>query len=264
MTAAPEAFFVPDGDRFVATPHARGPWSREHQHAGPPAALLARAIERVVADDPALVVTRLSVELMAPIPLAAFEVETSVLRAGRKVRRVDATLVTGGRPVARATGLAIRAGEIAPAPSPPLASAPAPPERGEPYMFPVMTGEPVGYAVAVEARRVPPASQEGGVAAWLRSRVALVAGETPSPLERVVIAADSGNGVAVPLDPRRFTFLNADLVVALHRPLEGEWVCLDAVTAYEPSGIGLTQTRLWDRRSPIGIALQTLVIEARS
>ena len=263
MSTTVGAFFLPDGDRFVATPHAAGPWRDDHQHAGPPCALLARAIERMVADDPALTVARVSVELMAPLPLAVFEVTTSVLRAGRKVRRIDATLLTDGRPLARASGLAIRTAEVALAPPPPLAVPPDPPERGRPYAFPVVAGEPAGYAAAVEVARVARATQGGGVAVWIRSRVALVAGEEPSPLQRVMVAADCGNGVAVPADPTRFTFVNADLIVALHRPLEGEWVCLDAVTPREPSGIGLTQTRLWDRRGPIGIALQTLVIQAR-
>jgi hypothetical protein len=62
------AFFVSDGDRFVATEHTRGPWSVEHQHGGPSSALLARAVERAVADDPAFQIARLSVELMAPVP----------------------------------------------------------------------------------------------------------------------------------------------------------------------------------------------------
>ncbi len=263
LPASAAAFFVAEGDRFVATPHTSGPWSRQLQHAGPPSALLARAIERAVADDPALAVARLTVELMAPIPLATFEIETSVLRAGRKVRRIDATLFTGGRAIARATGLAIRTGDGQG--PPPLDSwvRPEPPERGEPHMFPVVITEPVGYAEAVDVRRVAGATQPGGVAAWIRSRVALVAGEPPSPLQRVLIAADSGNGVAVPADPRRYTFVNADLHVALHRPMEGEWVCLDAFTARDPAGVGLTQTRLWDLRGPIGMALQTLVIEPR-
>jgi hypothetical protein len=258
-----DAFFVPDGGRFVATPHTAGPWSPGFQHAGPPSALLARAIEHAAADDRALAVTRLTVELLAPIPLAAFDVQIDVLRAGRKVRRIDATLMTGGRAVARATGLAVRTARLE-GPRPPAPAArPEGPERGAPYVFPVVTGEAMGYAVAVEGRRVPGATQPGGVAAWVRTRVALVAGEAPSPLQRVMIAADSGNGVAIPLDPRHFTFVNADLMVALHRPMEGEWVCLDAATVSEPSGIGLTTTRLWDVRGPIGQAFQTLVIEAR-
>jgi hypothetical protein len=263
VTTPDPAFFVPDGARLLATAHTRGPWSPEHQHAGPPSALLARAIEQAVADDPAFLVTRLCVEVLTPIPLGAFEVTTGVVRAGRKVRRFEASLATGGRAVARATALAVRGGEIALAAAPPPAPPPDPPEAGEPHLFPVVTQEVAGYALAVEVSHVRNASQQGGVAAWIRTRVPLVAGEEPSPLQRVMIAADSGNGIAIPADPRRFTFVNADLTVALHRPLEGDWVCLDAATARGPLGIGLTHTRLWDRRGFIGIAFQTLVIEPR-
>ena len=44
MTAA-EPFYLTVGDAFVATPHTRGPWSDTQQHGGPPAALIARAME---------------------------------------------------------------------------------------------------------------------------------------------------------------------------------------------------------------------------
>jgi acyl-CoA thioesterase len=91
-----------------------------------------------------------------------------------------------------------------------------------------------------------------------------VLGELPSPLQRVMIAADSGNGVAVVLDPARYTFINADLTVYLHRPPVGEWVCLDAVTLPERSGLGVSRSRLWDRDGPLGWALQSLVVEARA
>lgn len=267
MSSSPgsaEAFFVQDGTRFVATKHTQGPWSAGFQHAGPPSALLARAIERAVADDPTLAVTRVAVDLLAPIPIAAFDVDVAVLRAGRKVRRLDATLTTGGAAVARLTALAMRTARLDVEPAPIATARPAPPESGEPHLFPVVMEEPVGYAAAMEVRQAAGATQDGGVAAWLRCRVALVEGEPISPLQRVLVAADSGNGLAIPVDPRRFTFVNADLVVALHRPLEGEWVCLDAATSRGPSGVGLTETRLWDRRGPIGRALQTLLIEPRA
>lgn len=50
MTSIPDALFVPDGDRFVATEHTHGPWSEDHQHAGPPAALIARALEALAGE----------------------------------------------------------------------------------------------------------------------------------------------------------------------------------------------------------------------
>ena len=43
----PAAVFHRDGDLFVPTELARGPWSADAQHGGAPAALLARAIELV-------------------------------------------------------------------------------------------------------------------------------------------------------------------------------------------------------------------------
>ena len=43
----PEAFYERDGDRFASTELTRGPWDPSSQHAGPPAALLGREIERL-------------------------------------------------------------------------------------------------------------------------------------------------------------------------------------------------------------------------
>jgi Acyl-CoA thioesterase C-terminal domain len=64
----------------------------------------------------------------------------------------------------------------------------------------------------------------------------------------VLVAADSGSGVSVALDWTRYLFINVDLSVHLHRMPEGEWVCLDAVTLPEPSGIGMADRRLFDER----------------
>jgi hypothetical protein len=262
--ASPDAFFVPDGARFVATGHTQWPWGPGYQHAGPPSALLARAIQRVIADDPALRITRLTVELLAPVPIATLDVATGVLRAGKKVRRVEAMLSADGKACCRATALCVRTAAVAlPAPPEDRRERMPPPDAGEPYVFGVVTGEVAGYAAAVEARRVKGGFGMNPTAVWIRSRVPLVLGEPLSPLARVLIAADSGNGCAVVLDPRRFTFINADLTVALHREPVGEWVCLEASTWPEPDGVGLAESRLHDARGPIGWALQSLVVETR-
>ena len=263
MSTASAAFFIPDGDRFVATPHGRGPWSAQHLHAGPPAALIARAIERATADDAALMVTRLTLELMAPVPQGAVEVATSVLRSGRSTRRIEATLSAAGRVAVRALGVAMRR---EPLEFPPVALDPheplPPPEVGAPFRFPVFA-EGDGYPASVDARIVRGGYGQNPTAVWIRSRMALVAGEELTPLQRVMIAADSGNGVAVVLDPGQYTFVNADLTVHLHRLPVDEWVCLEAVTAPEPSGIGLSTSRIFDRRGPIGVGVQGLLLARR-
>lgn len=46
MMAAVQPFYVADApDRFTPTPSTAGPWGPDSQHGGPPAALLARAVE---------------------------------------------------------------------------------------------------------------------------------------------------------------------------------------------------------------------------
>jgi hypothetical protein len=91
----------------------------------------------------------------------------------------------------------------------------------------------------------------------------LVAGEQPSPLQRVMIAADVGNGVSAALDYRRYLFINVDLTVHLERLPAGEWVCVDAVTLPQPNGVGTAESVLSDERGRLGRALQTLLIAER-
>jgi hypothetical protein len=115
----------------------------------------------------------------------------------------------------------------------------------------------------METRLVRGDWSSGRVAGWMRQRMPLVAGTPTSALERVLVAADSGSGLSAAIDHKRFTAINADLTVSVHRPLEGEWVGMDCVSVYETHGVGVSDTRLHDLRGPIGRAVQNLVIEAR-
>ncbi len=97
----------------------------------------------------------------------------------------------------------------------------------------------------------------------MRMRGALVEGEEPSALDRVLVAADSGNGVSSPLDYRRYVFINTDLSVALRRLPVGEWICLDSVTYAEPDGVGFSDTALLDQDGLVGRATQSLLVGER-
>jgi hypothetical protein len=94
-------------------------------------------------------------------------------------------------------------------------------------------------------------------------RVPVIPGEVPSPLQRVVCAADSGNGTSVALDIANYTFLNPDLTVSLARELVGEWVGLDATTRFGADGIGLAESALLDVEGHVGRGLQSLIVERR-
>jgi hypothetical protein len=103
----------------------------------------------------------------------------------------------------------------------------------------------------------------GPATVWLRMRVPLVAGEAPSAWQRVLVAADSASGVSATLDFTRYVFVNPDLTVHLHRQPLGEWVCLDARSVVEPSGVGLATSTLFDEHGPLGTSLQSFYVAAR-
>jgi hypothetical protein len=260
--AAVTTFFVPDDGGWRATESTRGPWSPVHQHGGPPAGLLARAIEASV-DRAAWRIARINVQFLRPIPIDRFDVVVETAREGKKVRVVLARLVDRkGRDVAIADALLVRRADVGVAAtyaSPPRLS----PEVSTPYEFSFFAA-PVGYHTAMEARHVEGTWGKGPMTMWMRMRIPLVPGEEPSPLVRVLLAADSGNGVSVALDLAQYTFVNADLTVSLARDLEGEWVLLDAATRFGADGIGLSDTALSDARGLVGRGAQSLIVERRT
>ena len=70
----PDCLYEPDGDTFVPTGLTRGPWDRSFQHAGPPAALLARAVELAGQVEPGQA-GRLAYDILRPVPLAPHRIE---------------------------------------------------------------------------------------------------------------------------------------------------------------------------------------------
>jgi Thioesterase-like superfamily len=275
-----DSFYVPQGDGFVSTELTRGPWDENSQHAGPPAALIAREIERLPAENGQRQVGRVTYEILRPVPIAPLTVCARVARPGRRVEMVEAALAdSSGEELVRARAWRLRHSEVdipvgltgagGPSEVGTLAStlrpglAPPAPEEGEPRPF-FDTGHAVGYHTAMEYRFVSGGFRDPGPATvWMRMRQSLVAGEEPSPLQRVLAAADSGNGISATLDYSRFVFINVDLTVHLQRMPAGEWICLDAITIPEPEGVGISDTALYDERGPIGRAAQTLLIAER-
>jgi hypothetical protein len=257
-----DAFYLPDGDAFVATELTRGPWQGDMQHAGPPAALIGRAVENTQNGEGKRV-ARITYEILQPVPITTVEVTTRVVRPGRRVDLIEATLTADGEPLilARAWRMLI---EKATLPTGTRSTAPlAPPSAGQARPF-FETGYDVGYHTAMDVRFVRGEFRElGPAAAWMRMRVGLIAGEEPSPLVRVLVAADTGNGISAVLDHQTHVFVNTDLTVHLHRLPRDLWVRLDAETTIDADGIGLATSTLSDEDGTIGRALQTLYVRAR-
>ncbi len=248
----------------MATELTRGPWDPGAQHAGPPSGLLGRELERVAGGE-GFQIARVTLEILRPVPIGEVRVEAEVVRPGRSVQMLEASLAgADGEKLIVARSWRIRTGEIAiPGDVVTTPEAPPGPEEGDvPGFF--ETGQSVGYHTAMEWRSVGGGFLEPGPATvWMRMGCELVAGEEPTPLQRTLVAADVGNGISAVLDWRRFVFINVDLTVHIERMPEGEWVCVDAVTLPQRNGIGTAESVLSDERGRIGRAAQALLISER-
>ncbi|WP_433282606.1 thioesterase family protein [Pseudonocardia xinjiangensis] len=260
-----EPFYLPldgpDGERFHATLSSTGPWFADAQHVGPPSALLARALERS-GTGPGTQLSRITVEVLGPVPAGEVQVRAGVERPGRSVELLTAEMTAGGRAVLRARAWrlvvgdtrAVAGGEVDPLP---------PPEQGvhRPERPP---GWLPGFLDAVEWHWLQGWYGEPGPGTtWGRLRVPLVEGEEPSPLQRLLVVADTGNGAAAPLDLRHWLFVNTELTVHLHRPPVGEWMAVAAATVVGPTGMGTVSGLLFDERGHTGRSTQSVVVRPR-
>ena len=255
------AYVARDAHSYEPSELTRGPWDPGHQHGGPPVALAGREIARAAEALGMTHLARLTANLLRPVPIAPLRVEVATDYAGRNVAHFSARIQAGGREVVRFTAVAQREHAVE-LPAHELPPAPTPPEALEPSVFPHRAGV-VGYHDLVELRVAAGTLTRGPCATWFRLRHPLVAGEAPGALERVAVAADSGNGISAVLDFRRYVFVNSDLTINLLRPARGEWVCVDARTLLGPAGGGLAEARIFDCFGLIGRSTQSLHVRAR-
>jgi Thioesterase-like superfamily len=250
---------------FRAGPLTRGPWHPDHQHAGPPSALICRAVEGAAKESGLTHLARLTVNLMRPAPIGECRIEVTADYLGRNAGHFSGRLISGGKEVARFTALAQREEDfILPEGTlghpPPRAPRPV---SESPVVVPSKPEE-TGYWSLVENRVAEGKIFEGPSAIWFRLNHALVKGETPSPYQRAAVAADSGNGISAVLDFHKYVFLNSDLTINLaHRPV-GEWICLQSRTVLGGNGCGMAESALYDENGLVGRATQSLAVRRRS
>ncbi len=139
----PEAFYEPDGGRYRSTELTRGPWDPRTQHAGPPAALIGREIERLE-DAADFQVGRVTFEILRAVPIAPLSVQASIVRPGRRVQLVEAELSDPDGVAIRARAWRLRTADVElPSGESPGAERPPGPGDGAPGKF-FPTGQSLG------------------------------------------------------------------------------------------------------------------------
>jgi len=260
-TPSGHPLFAESGDGFTAAREAASPWGPDSLHGGAPVALMVGAIERSV--DPPLRVTRVTADLVRPVPMAPLRVVTETLRPGRRVSLMAADLYAGDQLCVRLRALLLRAADV-PLPvdvvRPDLSLPAALPEASQPadLDWPFVAFHTIGCEVRFARGQW---MESGPAFAWIRLRHHVTADRAPSPLQRAVAAADFSNGLSAVLPLGRWLFVNPDLTVHVQRQPEGEWIGVDAVTRLGDRGTGVAHSTLYDERGYVGSAVQSLLVE---
>ena len=255
------AFFVRDGDAFVPTRWARGPWG-DTVSGNRVGGILAWAIEHE-ADDHELHPARLTVDLLRPTALAPIRTRTRVARHGRRLRLVDAELTQDDTVVARASVLFLRRSEqppdevwSSPISMPPRPSAPDP-TPDDAHMFfwsfglnPTEGTPGIGFTEWQQA--------SGPKYAWMREIMPLVAGEPLTAFTRAAMAGDVVSSLTH-WGTDGLKFINADYTLALTRLPHGPDIGLAALTHYSNAGIATGVATLFDEIGPIGSGMATAI-----
>jgi hypothetical protein len=255
------AFYELHGDgRFSSSKDTAGPWSADSQHMGPPSALLTRELQRCGgARD--MLLARITVEILGPVPIEDLRVSARVERPGRSVELLSAELATVDRTVARASAWRIARSDSS---SQVTGAAPALAPVDQAVEFGRPEGWSPGYIDQMQWMSLRGSLNEPGPATvWVRQRLPLVAGEEPTPLQRLMTVADSASGVSNWLDPASWLFINTELTVHIHREPVGEWIGLDARTVIGPDGVGTAVSVLHDQQGQIGNTAQSLLVRPR-
>ncbi len=238
------ALFHQDGNAFLPTRLTQGPWDPGAQFGGSPAALLATLVDQVPSLVP-MQIARLTVDLLRPVPLDALTADMQIIREGKRIQVVAASLLAGSLEVARSTALRMRHLDLADQELPdgrcpnPLPIRPRPTDD-EPYRVPAPHGSRLAMEYLFE--------ETGGYyrdPTWVRLRPDVIAGQPTSPIARLAYTADLASGVGQP-PGLRVTGINADLAINVVRYPEGEWLHLGGRGWISRSGIGQVQATLSD------------------
>jgi hypothetical protein len=256
----PAYFHRIDDTRFRPSDLVRGAWNPAEMHIAPALGLLTHAVERhhrqVQRDG--MRAARMSFDILGTIPIDVIDIVVRVLRPGRTIELVEATLSHGARPavigrvwmMATRDTSALRGGAMA------MMRHPKTMERWQPSD--VWDGAFVGSIDILRREEAPGRGQ-----AWLRPQLPLLDSEPVSLTARALGVLDVANGIAIRVPPTEAMYPNLDLTAHLASEPRGEWIGLDTAVTFGSDGVGLTHSIVHDETGPIGAVDQILTVRPR-
>jgi Acyl-CoA thioesterase N-terminal domain len=250
------AYFARDGVHFVPRSSSRGGWGPSvsgHAVGG----LLGWAVERVV-DDSEMQPARLTVDLPKPTALEPIEIQTQVLRKGRRLSLVEATLTQSGAATARASALFLRRCEQPPGEvwSEQVAMPPLPPDKdvADAALF-IRT---YGWGAPMQKPEPGWVGDTGKKYTWLLLDQPVVEDEPLTAFARAAMAGDVTASLAN-WGTQGLQFINADYTVALSRLPSGSVLGLASHAHHSCDGVATGSATLVDQQGAVGTCVSVAV-----
>jgi len=225
-----------------------------------------RAVEAVAAEV-GMEVSRVTIDLLKPVPKVPLEVVTSYVRRGRRMTVVDVSVARPGDASAVCAGRAVMLVSDTGASNFSTEQREAPgPEQADPveFMSADRHGEmPFGFHFSLEVRWLPAER-----VAWVRSPLRFERDRPMSTLERCAAMADFASVISLQMESAASgspdtsstaTMMNVDTTINLIRRPAGEWFGFSDPALVDVAGRGVTTVALHDTAGPLGRVTQTTI-----
>lgn len=260
-----KALFKQDGNYFIPTLAALGPWRPDALHGGAINALFARCLEQ-----DGFIVAKMTLDILRRVPPEVMHMVIHEETGSRRLRWQTAELWANETLVARAQAHRIPIRDIdVPAPSIQekvwdLDSVKLPDRIRHQDKISEQIGYPsfASHAIAM-AFAEGSYSKPGPATAWLKLMLPVVEGEELTGFQRIAAAADYSGAANAILPFNKWSFMNTDLTLSITRPPVGEWMAVSSRVHSQRTGVGLGDALLHDREGPLGRSTQTQLIDPR-
>ncbi|MCC2595431.1 thioesterase family protein [Pusillimonas sp. MFBS29] len=254
----PDAYYVRTGETgFSSTLHSQGAWQPGEQHLAAASGLVLAEVERRLPSDK--LVSRVSFDVLGVIHSGPFTIDVRMLRPGRSIELIEATMRHGDQISIQARVWRLMASDTS------QVQGQEWPVLPQPEAFPALLFSEVwdgGFIGSLEARQAADA-RGGRGQTWLRTPYPLVHGEVDPPVAAFVKLIDTANGLVVRERPGDVFFANVDLTIHFTRQPEAGWIGFDTRASFGPTGLGETFSVLSDIHGPVGTAAQSLTVRIR-
>lgn len=261
------ALFLKEGDVYTPTRYAHGPWSPELVHGGSTGGLMAYILEQC-APNPEMRMVRTTLDMFRPVPMAPLRAATKVLREGRRLQMVEATLYAEGMAVARSVGVRMKITNVKI--SEEIEKQELVPDGPEGLHEINLSGSASnsnerlpGLNSNIQIRRLSGFDGKGAGSAWFKAPIAVVEGVENSAFTHLGIISDFGNGLGQLFLPGTMGAINGDINLYLHRNPLGEWLALRSKTIMTETGIGVVNSNIFDTSGLVAQCHQAVMVQVR-